>query len=205
MMKNIAFLIFAGLFSVECYAQCVTAHIDTIEAIVVHKYSNIDNYYCTEPTYLLLEQDTILLYSNSSSNIKFIKEYPSIKSIVGQLSDYEYDFLKEYIDGNYIHNLNFSPYNNLTNPSLKSTSLYCKSEDYLSIYNFSGSVVIYDGINKFDIEQDCPCNKSIANTEAKHFAVLKEVFELKPLTEKQILDLQINKSNTDNLHILICE
>ena len=39
----------------------------------------------------------------------------------------------------------------------------------------------------------------------KHFAILKETFELNQLTEKQILDLRLTKSDKKVLRILICE
>jgi len=219
MVKILLFLL-VGLFNFNCYSQDIIAYTDTIEAVVIHKYSKIDNTcsYCIAPAILLTGQDTLLFYGDTSYNMYLIKENPFFISILGQISDYDYDFFSDALDNNYKQNLNFSPYNALDNPFLNSISLYfMKLEDncIYSIYNFYGVVNIYKGVknkeindDEYDLHKSCPCNfrnTSDLNLETEYFAVLKETLELKSLTEEQILDLKITKSDKEVLRVLICE
>lgn len=217
-MKNKIFFLLIWLCSFKCYSQDTIAYTDTIEAVVIHKYLKVDNYYCIAPTFLLTGQDTLLFYGDTSYNMYLIKKNPSFISIVGRISDYDYDFLSDALDKNYKQNLDFSPYNYLDNPFLNSISLYFNEfeNNYIySIYNFYGTVNIYKGIKnkeindyEYDPHKSCLCNfrnNSDLDLLTEHFAVLKETFELKPLTEQQILDLKLTKSDKEVLSILICE
>jgi hypothetical protein len=216
-MKNIVFIILVILgLRFECQGQSVVAKIDTVNAIVIHKYIKANDYYCVAPTLLMLENDTLVFHTNSEYNKSLIKNYTFLTQSIGSPCDYSYDGLFDAVNQIFKHNLSFSEYNYLTNPHLSSTSLYNLANtdtNYYSIYNFYGIVIFYEGIKteKQEVSEsystkDCPClNSYSGHINNKCFVVLKEVLELSPLSTEQEFKLNVCKSNVSKLDIIICE
>lgn len=218
-MKYVVCLIcFTLLLSLgfECQGQCVIVKTDTVNAIIIHKYTKSNDYYCVAHTLMVIGNDSLLFFTDAQHNIGLIKKYPFLAKDIGNPSDYSYDVFFDAVNHIFKHNLSFSEYNNLKNPYLNSISLYSKVNTdtiYFSIYNFYGSVNFYEGIksevqeiSEFDIGEDCPCiNLETLKIDNTSFAVLKETFELTSLSYTQETELDFRKSSVDKLNVLICE
>ncbi|MBP1615524.1 MAG: hypothetical protein H6Q13_2972 [Bacteroidetes bacterium] len=211
-MKQIIFCIFSLLLSFNGYAQSTCAKIDTIEGIIVSKYSkNRAGFYCEMPTLFLNKGDTIVFFQKSNFNVSLLKKYPSLKSTIGNYVDYDHDYLFEFSKNIFKHDLTISSFNYHTeefgSKIVKSTSFFCKDgdEDLYSIYQFTGLVVVYQDFTPFapELQNDCLCPSLEPNIP--RFAILKEVSSLKPLTDKQITEMRLVKSGIRSIEVFYCE
>nr|WP_320059252.1 hypothetical protein [uncultured Bacteroides sp.] len=210
-MRRIVFSIFLLLLSLNGYAQSTCAKIDTVEGVIVNRYSkNRLGFYSEMPTLLLNEGDTIVFFQKSQLNVSLLKMYPNLKKTIGACVDYDHDYLSDFSKGIFKHDLTISKYNYHTEESgnkiVKSTSFFGKDgdEDLYSIYQFIGLVVVYKNARPFatELQDDCVCPSLLDVTS---FAVLKEASSLKPLTNKQIAEMRLVKSGIKSIEVFYCE
>lgn len=211
-MKKIIAFIYLLLLSLSACTQSTITKIDTIEGVLVSKYSkNGIGFYCEMTTLLVSKGDTFVFFQKSNINVSLLKKYPSLKYLIGDYVDYDYDYLYEFSNGIFKHDLTISNYNYHTeefgNKIVKSISFFNKygDEDLYSIYQFSGLIVVYQDFIPFmpDLRDDCICASKEPYTTS--FVVLKEVINLKPLTERQIAEMHLIKSGIRSIEVFYCE
>ncbi|WP_321437970.1 hypothetical protein [uncultured Bacteroides sp.] len=211
-MKRIIFSLLCLLLSINAFTQLNSAKIKLVDGIVISKYSkNTLGSYCEMETYLIYNGDTIRLFQKSVANIYFLEKYPSLKNVLGDYADYNYDYLLEWSKGIYKHDLSISNYNFLTeelgSKIVKSISFFTKDgcDNLYSIYQFTGLVVFYFGSTILDPAPSGNCFFPKLETSVNNFAVLKEAVDLKPLKETQIVEMQLIKSGIRSIEVFYME
>ena len=211
-MRHIILYTFLLLLSLNGYTQKTCAKIDTIEGVIVSKYvKNRIGFYCEMPTLLLNKGDSIVFFQKSKFNVSLLNKYSGLKNTIGDCVDYEHDYLFEFSRGIFKHDLTISNYNYHTeefgSKIVKSTSFFGKDgdEDLYSIYQFTGLVVVYKGFIPLapELQDDCLCPNLKRNITS--FAVLKEVYSLKPLSDEQITEMRLVKSGIRSIEVFYCE
>jgi len=213
---NILFFLFILCKGFECKAQCVVVKTDTVNAVIIHEYIKLNDYYCVAPVIMIIGKDSFLFKTDSKLNASLIKKHPNLVDQIGNSCTYLYDEFYDALNYIFKHNLSFSEFNYLKNPYLYSTSLYTKKYDdkrYYSVYNFCGVVNFYKEAkletelsDKINCETDCPCvNIQGLKAKSSYFVVLKETLKLTCLSNSQETELSICKSDLQKLKILICE
>jgi len=211
-MKSLIFYLSLTLLSLSANAQTISARIDTIEGIIVNRYMKHKiGFYCETPTLLLKKGDSIVFFQKSSSNVSLLRKYPSLINTLGDLVEYEYDYLFEFSRGIFKHDLTISNFNFHTEEFgkqiVKSSSFYAKDgdADLYSIYQFVGLVVVYNGNISFsqEFQDDCFCPNIGAIYSS--FAVLKEVLSLEKLTDEQVLEMRLVRSGIHGIEVFYCE
>ncbi|WP_321425169.1 hypothetical protein [uncultured Bacteroides sp.] len=209
-MKRTIFCLLYLLLSINAFTQLTSAKIKLINGIILNKYSlNTYGSYCEDGTFLIYNGDTIRFVQNSIANIDFLKKYPNLKSVLGEYTNYENDYLFELSNGIYKHDLSISNYNfhteELGSKIVKSVSFFTKygCDNLYSIYRFSGLVVFYSGLTVLEPEphESCFCPK----IDIKNIAVLKEAIDLKPLKDTQIVEMQLKRSGIRSIKVFYCE
>lgn len=212
-MKRILFVSLYLLLSINAFTQLTSAKIKLIDGIILNKYSlNAYGTYCENETFLIYNGDTIRFIQNSVANVGILKKYPSLKSVLGDYTDYENDYLLELSSLIYKHDLSISNYNfhteELGSEIVKSVSFFTKEgcDNLYSIYRFTGFVVFYSGITILEPEpphESCFCSKP--ETNIKNIAVLKEAIDLKPLEDSQITEMRLIRSGISSIKVFYCE
>jgi hypothetical protein len=201
-------LIVKAIFSISQNVKVTTKE---IEGIIVNKYINNNmGFYCEMESQLIVKTDTIQFYQKSSMNIPFLRKQPYLESIIGGIQYYESDYMSDYLCGNFSQDLTISTFNLHTQESganiIKSPAFYVKNEiDCLyTAFQFRGLVNFYEGVNNAEnqIFDNCTCVSHTRNTK---IAILKEVFELTPLADKQICEMKIKKIGVKSIEVLYCE
>jgi hypothetical protein len=209
-MKRTIFCLLYLLLSINAFTQLVSAKIKSVDGVIVNKYSlNAFGSYYEDGTFLIYNGDTIRFVQNSIANIDFLKKYPNLKSVLGEYTNYENDYLLELSNGIYKHDLSISNYNfhteELGSKIVKSVSFFTKygCDNLYSIYCFSGLVVFYSGLTVLESEphESCFCPK----TNIKDIAVLKEAIDLKPLKDTQIVEMRLKRSGIRSIKVFYCE
>nr|WP_320036519.1 hypothetical protein [uncultured Bacteroides sp.] len=212
-MKRILFVLLYLFLSINAFTQLTSAKIKLIDGIILNKYSlNAYGTYCEDKTFLIYNGDTIRFIQNSVANVGILKKYPSLKSVLGDYTDYENDYLLELSSLIYKHDLSISNYNfhteELGSKIVKSVSFFTKEgcDNLYSIYRFTGFVVFYFGITVLEPEpphESCFCSKP--ETNIKNIAVLKEAIDLKPLEDSQITEMRLIRSGISSIKVFYCE
>jgi hypothetical protein len=212
-MKSIVTVMAFFFLCIHCFSQQVEARIDTVKSLVIHKYTKGFSRYCEKETYLLSGEDSTFFMGNVEINKNYIKEHPHLTASLGNIHNYTYDYFQDYFDVNFTHNLNFSEYNrHIDGIYVESKSFYEKADDdnLYSVYWFYGSVVFYNGLEPHtthpgenEFLKNCTC--LFISPKVDHFAILKEVIQLEPLTYKQAEEMQFLKSGIRAINVLYCE
>ena len=209
-MKRTIFCLLYLLLSINAFTQLTSAKIKLINGIILNKYSlNASGFYNEDGTFLIYNGDTIRFVQNSIANIDFLKKYPNLKSVLGEYTNYENDYLLELSNGIYKHDLSISNYNfhteELGSKIVKSISFFTKygCDNLYSIYRFTGLVVFYSGLTVLEPEphESCFCPK----INIKNIAVLKDAIDLKPLKDTQIVEMQLKRSGIRSIKVFYCE
>lgn len=211
-MKRFIFCLLYLLISINAFTQINSAKIKFVDGIVMSKYSkNAFGSYCEMETYLIYNGDTIRFIQKSVANIYFLKKYPSLKNVLGDYADYNYDYLFELSKGIYKHDLSISNYNFITeelgSKIVKSVSFFTKygCDNLYSIYQFSGLIVFYSGSTVLEPELSDTCFCLKLGTNISNFAVLKETVDLKPLKDTQIEKMQLIRSGIRSIKVFYME
>ena len=211
-MKRILFVLLYLFLSINAFTQLTTARIKLIDGVILNKYSlNAYGTYCEDETFLIYNGDTVRFVQNSVANIGILKKYPNLKSVLGDNTDYENDYLLELSNGIYKHDLSISNYNfhteELGSKIVKSVSFFTKEgcDNLYSIYRFTGFVVFYSGITILESEPHESCFCSKPETNIKNVAVLKEAIDLKPLEDSQIIEMRLIRSGISSIKVFYCE
>lgn len=211
-MKTFIFCIISFLLSINSVGQVAVAEIDTVEGILINRYlKNKHGIYCEMETQLLYKLDTIVFFQKSILNSNILKRYPRLTQKIGEPSTYENDYLLEFSKGIFKYDLTISKYNYHTeeygSKVVKSPFFYQKdsSDNLYSVYQFKGCAVFYKDIMPFEsyVQHDCLCPE--LKYDMYRFAVLKEVINLKPLSDMQVNELELKKSGIRSVEVFFCE
>jgi len=211
-MKQIIYL-FCFSLALNTYSQQKNAVVRAVDGIVINKYLKNDlGFYCEMETQFVYNKDTLLFFQSSNKNVSILKLNHDLEKIIGKSDCFYSDYIYESANGLYKHELTISKYNyhnkNSGNVIVDSPTFFTKgNDDYLySVYQFSGSVVFYSGLtpyNKCSNLINCYCPQNVSSKTI--FAVLKEVIELKPLTNEQVAEMKFISSGIRSIKVFYCE
>jgi hypothetical protein len=210
-MKHLILTLLALLIFENISGQQVSAKVEKVNGIVVSKYSRHEGFFCEQETRLLCNGEDIFFYQRSSFNVNVIKNNPQFKDVLGDYSSYEYDYLKDFFDRRFTHDLQISKFNFLTQEhgdhEVESLVFYYKNgcDTLYAVYQFSGTVVFYKGLKPLYAKSviECPC--SGIKEDCCYFAVLKEAEAVSQLTRKQEKELGLTPSGIRSISMLYCE
>lgn|SRR5690554_193301 len=214
-MKLYIFSIFLLMYT-NVFTQTLSVQTEFVKGIIVNKYSKNTEFYCNAETYIIYNNDTIRFYPKSRLNLVLLNDYPDLKDSIGVYSDFNNDYLYDFNNRIYKNDLTISDFDFHTEDKLgkvvKSLSFYHHNDGSLySVYQFTGTIVFYTGINPFvtedefllEVEKDCLC--PIVKFDNSRYAILKETKELNFLTEKQVKNLNLIKSGIRSIKVFYCE
>ena len=211
-MKQIIYL-FCFSLGLNTYSQQKSAVVKAVDGIVINKYlKNNLGFYCEMETQFLYNRDTLLFFQSSNKNVSILEDNRDLEKIIGKSDCFYSDYLYESANGLYKHELTISKYNyhnkNTGTVIVDSPSFFTKgNDDYLySVYQFSGSVVFYSGLTPYkDSSNLINCFCPQIESSKTIFAVLKEVTDLKPLTNEQVIEMKFTRSGIRSIKVFYCE
>jgi len=211
-MKQIIYL-FCFSLALNTYSQRKSAVVKVVDGIVINKYlKNNLGFYCEMETQFLYNRDTLLFFQSSNKNVSILKLNQDLEKMIGKSDCFYSDYIYESANGLYKHELTISKYNyhnkNSGTVIVDSPTFFTKeNDDYLySVYQFSGSVVFYSGLTPYNDSfnlTNCFCPQTESSKTI--FAVLKEVADLKPLTNEQVVRMKFARSGIRSIKVFYCE
>lgn len=209
---NITTIICCVLLSCTQLSKSVsTAKKETVRGIVVYEFKKNGKYFCELNSQLIIEKKEVFFYDVRNFNVSILHKDKELQKEVG--SDTIYSHFTIEPDSSV--NLNYSSFKNSSYnrngvSTVSSPSFYTKNAEgrvYIA-FNFEGEVIHYSSIelttNDYSshAEECCPKKNSRVKGE---FYVLSKLLKTSKLTSVQEADLNLVKSDTEQVEIFYCD